>query len=631
MAAAGRPATNVVFTVAQVPPPSVVNTGGTLGVGLIPGTATVTFTVQITNTGVITSGDVITNDGYLARAAEGVGAVGSPVYKTLADAYAVIATPASQLDGTRAGESVTYQMVVQNDGFTTDKYDLAVSGNSFPTTLWNATMTSQITQTDNIPGGGSQTIVVKVSIPASATNGQVDNTTITATSSGNVATNDTVTVSTTAVTYDVLLIDNDAIGAGNPNVSAFYTTALTAAGYPNFNYWDLEDAPANSLPLNYLKAHKVVVWFTGASYPGPLLPYEDELASFLDGGGQLFVSGMDILDQLAGTTAFVHDYLHIFWDGTETQNDTGTVSASALITSPWASGLGTVPVNAASAGLVDYNDQISPIYPAEAALLDDKGEPNALQVNAGAYKVIFLAFPLEAYGNGAQRATLIDRAMKYFASNNPVTSAPISGPASGGRNKPYTFSTTIAPITTTRPVRYYWEATDQTPVAAENLSSDEVTFNWATPGSKTITLTATNEEAVVQLSGTNEAPTAVNTAASGTAVFAYNRATRELSYALTALDMSPTMAHIHRGAAGVAGPVAYAFSATPFTTTLTGVFTLSPSDEALLLSDGLYVNVHSAANPAGEIRGQIHVTGGYATATKTFSVQYEVYLPLVVR
>ena len=27
------------------------------------------------------------------------------------------------------------------------------------------------------------------------------------------------------------------------------------------------------------------------------------------------MSGQDILDQAAGTTAFVHDYLHIDWDG----------------------------------------------------------------------------------------------------------------------------------------------------------------------------------------------------------------------------------------------------------------------------------------------------------------------------
>ena len=50
---------------------------------------------------------------------------------------------------------------------------------------------------------------------------------------------------------------------------------------------------------------------------------------FLDGGGRLLMSGQDILDQAAGTTAFVHDYLHVDWDGTETQNDKATAGCTA--------------------------------------------------------------------------------------------------------------------------------------------------------------------------------------------------------------------------------------------------------------------------------------------------------------
>ena len=48
------------------------------------------------------------------------------------------------------------------------------------------------------------------------------------------------------------------------------------------------------------------------------------------------MSGQDILDQAAGTTPFVHDYLHITWDGTETQNDKATTTSpvSPAIRSP---------------------------------------------------------------------------------------------------------------------------------------------------------------------------------------------------------------------------------------------------------------------------------------------------------
>jgi hypothetical protein len=64
-----------------------------------------------------------------------------------------------------------------------------------------------------------------------------------------------------------------------------------------------------------------------------------------------------------------------------------------------------------------------------------------------------------------------------------------------------------------------------------------------------------------------------------------------------------TAAHIHRAAAGVSGPIILPFESpvSPFR----GTFELSSADRADLLAGNLYVNVHSAAYPAGEVRGQI--------------------------
>jgi hypothetical protein len=64
----------------------------------------------------------------------------------------------------------------------------------------------------------------------------------------------------------------------------------------------------------------------------------------------------------------------------------------------------------------------------------------------------------------------------------------------------------------------------------------------------------------------------------------------------------PVAAHIHKGAVGVAGGVEIVLNHT----TLTG--TTPPLNNAQLIAlfaGELYVNVHTAENPAGEIRGQI--------------------------
>ena len=123
----------------------------------------------------------------------------------------------------------------------------------------------------------------------------------------------------------------------------------------------------------------------------------------------------------------------------------------------------------------------------------------------------------------------------------------------------------------------------------------------------------------IPLTTTEEVPTPKPSTASGTAeVFIYPQ---EIEYRLTASSiMNVTAAHIHVGAPGVAGPiVVFLFSsATGGTGPVSGQFargtitanSLVPSVSLdslknLLKNGNGYVNVHTIANPAGEIRGQV--------------------------
>ncbi len=393
---------HVEWAVTQVTTGTVVNSYG----GVLPGSVSVSFTVQIDNG--VQSGDVITNQDFSVTSNEGASATGSPTPLVLAPANSLLLTPNSQLDGTRSGQSITYTLSVQNLGYQTDAYDLTVSGNSWPTTLWDASFTSEITETNSLPAGGMTDFGVEVMVPMTATNNSQDTATILAASMDNPSVSMTATVATKAVTVDVLLVDNDDNG---PDVSSYYTAALEAAGF-DYNIWDLG---ANSdLPLNYMKAHKAIVWFSGGSYPNPISPYEDNLAAFLDNGGRLFMSGMDILDQSGGLTNFVYDYLHIDWDGTETQNDTGTTMVTGVPTNTLTAGLGPYAMDYAGVGLVDFSDEITPIAPAIPAFRDDFDQTNALTVTAGNYKVMFLAFPFEAMGTPADQALVLQRALLDF-------------------------------------------------------------------------------------------------------------------------------------------------------------------------------------------------------------------------
>jgi hypothetical protein len=79
-----------------------------------------------------------------------------------------------------------------------------------------------------------------------------------------------------------------------------------------------------------------------------------------------------------------------------------------------------------------------------------------------------------------------------------------------------------------------------------------------------------------------------------------------LTWKLTFKHLSgdATAAHIHIGARKVAGPVVIPLC-TPCTSPVTGAATLTADQVKDVLSGKYYVNVHTAKNPAGEIRGQI--------------------------
>jgi hypothetical protein len=77
-------------------------------------------------------------------------------------------------------------------------------------------------------------------------------------------------------------------------------------------------------------------------------------------------------------------------------------------------GLGTVPLDH-SVLQAAFEDQITPIAPATGVFTDDSAATDALSFS-GSYKVVFLAFPLEAYGTAAQRGAFVGRAMSFFGS-----------------------------------------------------------------------------------------------------------------------------------------------------------------------------------------------------------------------
>jgi hypothetical protein len=128
------------------------------------------------------------------------------------------------------------------------------------------------------------------------------------------------------------------------------------------------------------------------------------------------------------------------------------------------------------------------------------------------------------------------------------------------------------------------------------------------------------EQLSANLDGAAERPTPVNTAATGDADFTISTsgATTTITYSVSVAGLSGpvTAAHIH----GPAGTEATADPIVPLTVTsqgtsgvvVSGSFTTTGNGAISIatlvqhmLAGNTYINIHTAANPNGEIRGQI--------------------------
>jgi len=155
---------------------------------------------------------------------------------------------------------------------------------------------------------------------------------------------------------------------------------------------------------------------------------------------------------------------------------------------------------------------------------------------------------------------------------------------------------------------------------------------WMTPllaalvtiGLTAVPASAQNFTLTATLTGAQETPApGVNTGAFGNATVLVNMRTRTVTWTVNVFNLPSgvTAGHIHVGAVGTPGPTVINFTvptgaSNDFNITGSAVdttFTLRPdqgirsADDMFqaLLGGNTYVNVHSAVNGGGEIRGQL--------------------------
>lgn len=144
------------------------------------------------------------------------------------------------------------------------------------------------------------------------------------------------------------------------------------------------------------------------------------------------------------------------------------------------------------------------------------------------------------------------------------------------------------------------------------LAGLTVLFAAAPAQAKMVSLTST-------MTAAEEVPTPGPAGATGTATVDINTDTNQVCYKLTITGVTetPSAAHIHTGAKGVAGGIAVDFNIP--TGGLQNCVTGDAAKVAAVVADpaGHYVNIHTPSFPAGAVRGQLVAAAAPAPTPET--------------
>lgn len=223
--------------------------------------------------------------------------------------------------------------------------------------------------------------------------------------------------------------------------------------------------------------------------------------------------------------------------------------------------------------------------------------------------------PVISTGSGFGRVTLnaaetqIVVSLYYTTVNGTVTAGHIHGPAAPGANGPVMFN--LAPATGVNTGQVVGSTFPVTASQVSELKSGRLYFNIhsnTNPGGEIRGQIRPDTPWTARLDGQQEVPP-VSSNATGTGVVSVSPDESRILVSLSwsGLNGAATAGHIHQAPAGANGPVAFNLAPTAAASGSVVDLQFLPTAQQMAngKANGWYFNLHTSANPAGEIRGQI--------------------------
>ncbi|MBN1976952.1 MAG: S8 family serine peptidase [Anaerolineae bacterium] len=391
-------------------------------------------------------------------------------------------TPASQTRVGPPGAAVTHTLRVRHVGQagSTDTFTLTLDGASWPSELSASALT--------LSPCTSATVVVTVTIPASAAWDARDVITLAARSTLSPTLAQTATI-TSKAPAPVLLVDDDIFYEQREK----YETALDEAGIP-YDFWQtcpatgwcVEDSP----PLEVLQWYPVVVWWTGYDWFRPLTADQTvTLAAYLDGGGRLLLSSQDFL-YYHHDKPFSQGYLGVLNYAEEAL----PALARGAPGDPIGAGLGPWALDYPFENLADA---VEPTPGTAVSFRDEARRGIGLARRDGDHATTFFAFPFEALPEEVRPEVMRQTVgwLSWLGSSTFQTSPPVEGIA-GGQTLTYTAvlrndgpATITASFSNTLPLSLTWVGGSLTGPASYDAPARRVSWEGPLAAGASLTIT----------------------------------------------------------------------------------------------------------------------------------------------
>ena len=204
---------------------------------------------------------------------------------------------------------------------------------------------------------------------------------------------------------DIIFIDNDG-GESVGDVENYFYTAIDDIGGLLYDV-----ATDSSIEMNYLDEYSVVVWFTGELRSNTVsTSAQTLLGNYLDGGGNLFITGQDVGYEI-GSTTFFSDYLHSVF----VSDNANYHYVLGVDGDPIGNGLAFIISGGGGANNQGSPDVVSKMADSDT-IFTYAGVigPCAVRYSSGIFKSVYFSYGFEAIGSASNREEVLRRILQWF-------------------------------------------------------------------------------------------------------------------------------------------------------------------------------------------------------------------------